>query len=76
MWLIPVHLSSHWTLLEIRWDMKQLRFYDSLPDRLEARGDNTTVQVRAQVLLEILRDFFDQRHIDPNDWQWIPEKVP
>ncbi|KDQ18640.1 hypothetical protein BOTBODRAFT_517345 [Botryobasidium botryosum FD-172 SS1] len=74
-WLVPVHLSSHWTLLEIRWDLKQLRFYDSLPDRPKAMNDSATVQTRAQVLLQILRDYFHQPFIRSEEWIWIDEKV-
>ncbi|KDQ13387.1 hypothetical protein BOTBODRAFT_33700 [Botryobasidium botryosum FD-172 SS1] len=73
-WLVPVHLSSHWTLLEIRWDLKQFRFYDSLPDRPKAMSDSTTVQTRAQVLLQILRDYFGQHFIKLEEWTWIGEK--
>ncbi|KDQ12831.1 hypothetical protein BOTBODRAFT_175979 [Botryobasidium botryosum FD-172 SS1] len=72
-WLIPAHVPDHWTLLEVRWDTQELRHYDSLPNRTEAVVDARGVEIKARVLLQIMRDWFCEP-IQLDKWVWVGEQ--
>lgn len=74
-WLIPVLLSEHWTLLELRWDLEQIRHYDSKTERDDAYADAYVIKKQARALLQILRSWFGHHHVNPDNWEWIGEKV-
>ncbi|KDQ13391.1 hypothetical protein BOTBODRAFT_374294 [Botryobasidium botryosum FD-172 SS1] len=71
MWLIPILQAKHWTLVELRWDLNELRHYDSKPQRETARQDAYIVEKWTRAFLEILHTWFDQPR---RSWIWIGEK--
>lgn len=75
-WLIPAHVPDHWTLLEIRWDLQELRHYDSLPTRSGADRETREVRIKARVFLQILRDWMGYQILsETKDWKWVEESV-
>lgn len=72
-WLIVVHIESpqHWTLLEVRWRKRELRFYDSL-----AAHGSYDLLVKSSVLglLALCEQLYNcSLHVE--SWNWIGEQV-
>lgn len=72
-WLVVVHVEvpRHWTLLEVRWLPKELRFYDSFST---ASGYALIVKKQAMALLKICEEAFDCE-LELSKWRWIGEQV-
>lgn len=72
-WLIVVHIESpqHWVLLEVRWQTRQLLFYDSL-----AATASYALRVKALslILLELCEGLYTC-DLDVAAWTWIGETV-
>lgn len=73
-WLIPTHVHQHWVLLEVRWDLCQFHFYDSMPDCDSAKRDAELVEMKAWLFLQVLRDWLGCP-IDVESWEWVVEQV-
>jgi hypothetical protein len=58
----------------MQWDKKELRFYDSLPDRSDAVKHAKDVEEAARALLLILECWLNI-HCSCSEWKWVAEQV-
>jgi hypothetical protein len=73
-WLVPAHVPDHWTLVAICWELAEIRFYDSLPERTSATADEKVVRELIWVLLKVLVNHFGVI-LDLSGWTWVSELV-
>ncbi|KZV95362.1 hypothetical protein EXIGLDRAFT_707368 [Exidia glandulosa HHB12029] len=71
-WLVVSHITApqHWTLVEVHWGSKQLRFYESFA--AEGRYD-IEVKMRMLAVLDLCQEFFPFA-VKTKEWQWIGEQ--
>ena len=73
-WLVPAHVPDHWTLVAICWELAEIWFYDSLPERTSAMADEKVVQELIWVLLKVLVNHFGVI-LDLLGWIWVSKSV-
>jgi hypothetical protein len=75
-WLMVVHNpeSSHWTLLELRWQHSMSHYYDSLLSSGESDAGMERTERLACRFLMLLEGWLGW-HTDPQSWSWTREQV-
>ncbi|KZV96305.1 hypothetical protein EXIGLDRAFT_765408 [Exidia glandulosa HHB12029] len=73
-WLVLSHIvrPQHWTLVELRWRAREIRFYDSFS---KAGGYAADVEERTRILLSLCEEHY-KIVLRPEEWQWIGEERP
>ncbi|KIJ42045.1 hypothetical protein M422DRAFT_229336 [Sphaerobolus stellatus SS14] len=70
--LIPAFVPGHWTLVAIHWLDMTIRFYDSMPNRVDSEQDEQNVQEEVWALLRLMEEQHGRR-FDAEAWNWISE---
>ena len=73
-WLVPVHVPDHWTLVAICWELAEIQFYDSLPEHMTATADEKVVGDFMWPLLKVLVNNFGVI-LDLSGWTWVSKSV-
>ena len=74
-WLIPAHIEfpQHWTLVEIAWNSREMRFYDSFS---AVGGYALELERVIRGLLHICEEVFEI-DLALESWTWVAsENVP
>ena len=72
-WIIVAHVETpqHWTLVEVCWLTRELRFYDSFSNE---DGYARRIEDTARTFLTVCEQIY-RCDLSPSAWKWVPEKV-